>query len=397
MYSTQLMNTSQLYIAASALLIGGVAYLLLSGAPVAYSIGKNVSDFAELEQRFVALAEEKGAVRAFEVLRDAELPPNTDLHLLGHAVGDQLYIQQGTDGMAFCTDDFRNACSHSIVIGTLNDYGPSAEALQRIDEACHKAPGGSGAYTMCYHGLGHGVFAYFGYDLAQTVAFCKRMGSAEFHDEQYTQCVGGAIMELLSGGGHDKDKWYAAREKYLTPEDPLYPCNSELIPDTAKWHCYSYLTPRLIEAAGADLGFPDPALFPRAFSFCEAIPHTEQSLRDSCFGGFGKDFVPIAGARDIRRVDQFSDAVYAQAASWCMLSPARDGAEACVRQGLQSVFWGGENDPTASFRFCTAAPLSLQDACYAELAFAIPRYLPGSEGEKWCEKLPASFIDICRT
>jgi len=360
----------------------------------ASTIGQGVATFKELTDRFATLANEKGAVYAFEVLRQATLPPDTDLHLLGHTVGDILYTQKGVAGIADCTQDFRNACSHAVVIGALNEFGPSDSTLKQIDDACKQAPGGSGAYTMCYHGLGHGVFAYFGYDLQKTDAFCKRMGTAKYGYQQYTQCVGGAIMELMGGGGHDHDAWLAAREKYLTG-DPLAPCDTTLITQSAKGFCYIYLTPQLFQAAGAELARPDPATFPKAFSFCDVIPKSQKSNRDSCFGGFGKEFIPLAGDRDIRRVALFSDQAYATAASWCDLSGPQDGKESCIAQEVESVFWGGENDPAASFRFCSLVPGGLQSACYRRIAFDIKRYLPEAAQTQWCNKLAPTYQDGC--
>lgn len=385
---------------AAAGILAFAGFFLLARMPAvpfaeAASIGQGVRSFDELSKRFETIAKEKGGLYAYEVLRRAKLPPDTDLHLLGHAVGDILYTQEGVGGIAGCTQDFRNACSHSIVIGTLQEYGPGEEALALIDDSCHKAPGGSGAYTMCYHGLGHGVFAYFGYDLDKTNAFCKRMGTEEYHEQQYTECMGGAIMELMGGGGHDPEQWRAARTKYLT-KDPLAPCTNPLIPEEAKGYCYIYLTPRLLELAGAQLAHPDPSSFPRAFSYCDAIPKSSQPQRDSCFGGFGKEFVPLAAARDIRAIDAMTDSDYALAGGWCLLSAAQDGQRACIRQELESVFWGGENDPAASFRFCAVAPEQLRDDCYRRLAQNIRRYLPDEKQKEWCGLLAAGFQEACK-
>ncbi len=359
----------------------------------AETIAAGSQDFKELSERFVDLANRKGAIYALEVLRIVELPPNTDLHLLGHVVGDELYKQKGVAGIADCTQEFRNACSHTIVIGALNEFG-GEKALTLIRDACERAPGGLGAYTMCYHGLGHGVFAYYGYDLPKTVDFCRKTGTERYHDEEFTQCVGGAVMELMGGGGHDRDRWLAAREKYLDPQHPLWPCSSNVVPSEAKSYCYMYLTPRLLQLAGADLGHPDPMTFPKAFSFCDVLPRTEQRLRDACYGGFGKEFVPLAGARDIRNVDNFSNEAYDNVIIWCALSPAPDGRNACIQDALSSIFWGGENDPEASFRFCALVDNAAgQSACYAELASDVGRYLP--ERTDLCMRLPASHRGSC--
>ena len=138
--------------------------------------GKNLS-FEELQKYFKDLADKKGARYAFAVLKVAPLGPNIDLHLLGHTVGDVLYKQEGASGITACNNDFRNACSHSIVVGLFYDKGE--KALGPISEACRKAPGGSGAYTMCFHGLGHGILSYTGYDMAKAAEICKKTGTKE--------------------------------------------------------------------------------------------------------------------------------------------------------------------------------------------------------------------------
>jgi hypothetical protein len=350
--------------------------------------------FDELSGYFTALAGKKGAVYAYHVLAVVVLPPGIDMHLMGHVVGEELYKQEGIEGIKECTPDFRNACSHTIVIGALQEFGAGDATVGKIRAACKQAPGGPGAYTMCYHGLGHGVFAYFGYKIPETVAFCERLGTKEYGNQEYPQCVGGMIMELIDGGGHDQDQWEAARVAYVDPNDPLAPCNRAIIPEATKSFCYTYLTPNLFAAAGANLGNPDPATFSKAFSFC--TPIASAALRKVCYGGFGKEFVPLAGARDIRNVDSFSDEVYRRAIGWCMEGPSDEARTACVSQALSSVFWGGENDPEASFRFCSLVPEgAMSDACYADLSGDIRSYTSGDTRAKLCGRLPEAFVAGC--
>ena len=132
------LNTYRYHLVIAFMIASVISYFLLSASQTLYAeadtIGKNVANFKELETRFQDLAKEKGGAYAYEVLKRAPLPPNTDLHLLGHAVGDVLYAQVGIDGIALCTQDFRNACSHSIVIGALNEFG-GEPALLKIRDA----------------------------------------------------------------------------------------------------------------------------------------------------------------------------------------------------------------------------------------------------------------------
>lgn len=362
--------------------------------PEAATIGQGNPSFQEISDRFTALAEKKGAVYAFDVERVAPLPPNIDTHLLGHVIGGVLYQQKGIDGIADCTSDFRNACSHAIVIGALDEFGTGSATVSMIQAACKKAPGGTGAYTMCFHGLGHGVFAYFGYDIPKAVAFCKRLGTPEYGDQEFTQCVGGMIMELVDGGGHDHDQWLAAQPKYFDPSDPLAPCDRSMIPEEAKSFCIMYLTPHLFQAAGADIANPDPSTFPKAFSFCDALkdPH----LRDTCYSSFGKEFIPLAAAHDIRNVDQMSDGEYGEAISWCMMGGSTEADQACIGQALASIFWGGENDPQASFRFCSlVSDTGVKDECYKQLADNIASYTSGTARSDLCAKLPEADQSGC--
>ncbi len=359
------------------------------------TIGGNAQDFKQLSERFTALAKEKGGVYAYEVLKRAQLPLNTDLHLLAHAVGDELYRQKGVAGIADCTQDFRNACSHTIVIGALNDFGE--DALPKIREACSRAPGGTGAYTMCYHGLGHGVFAYFNYDLPETIALCKKTGTESYREREYVECAGGAIMELMGGGGHDRDLWLAARDKYLNANDPLSPCSTNVIPRDAKGMCYTYITPHLFEAAGADLASPQPIHFAEAFLMCDKISKAEQDLRQACFAGIGKEFPVLAFARDIRAIGNATDKELGLMREWCALAPHEEAYESCTGSVVGSLFWGGENDPNISVRFCSAAVGNEKSECFERIFGEAATYLPISSPGRGnlCARVPDEFKSKC--
>ncbi len=362
----------------------------------ASSIASGVKGFAQLSEKFQFLAQEKSALYAYEVLRRAVLPPGTDVHLLAHTVGDELYKQKGVSGIADCTQEFRNACSHTIVIGALNEFG-SEKALSLIHDACQKAPGGSGAYTMCHHGLGHGVFAFYGYDLSKTVAFCKKTGTAAYRNREYIECVGGALMELMGGGGHDKVAWLASREKYLDAKDPLAPCSTHVIPGEAKGMCYMYLTPHLFEAAGGNLANPQPRDFATAFRFCDRISKSTSDLREACFSGIGKEFPVLALSRDIRSVEVADDNALRQMRDWCALAPHEEAYEDCARSIVSSLYWGGENDPHTVVRFCGLAEEEDRSRCFTGV-FEEAKQYPSLRypGAKLCTLVPVDIQSSCQ-
>jgi hypothetical protein len=358
---------------------------------------QNVS-FEELQSYFQNVAKNKGARYAFNLLKVAPLAPNTDLHLLGHAVGDILYKQEGLNGITACTNDFRNACSHAIVIGLFFDKGDGA--LADIADACRKAPGGNGAYTMCFHGLGHGILAYEGYDMQKTAAMCQKTGTAQFGFREGTECIGGSVMEIIEGGGHDHETWAKQRLIYLDPKHPLSLCQSDFIPQSSRFMCYEYLTPYLFEAAGGDFNSPNPAIFPKAFAFCNAVPLADTADRNSCFGGFGKEFDGIVQSKDIRltSINNISDDRLKQVYNWCAMAQNKAGTTVCMNDALNSLYWGGENDPNVSVRYCNQVSDSGdRHACFVNLVGNVSSYTPDTQKRKnICAQFPVEEADMCK-
>ncbi len=329
----------------------------------AFLAGKSEYHYMQLADFFKKLAQTKGARYAFDVLAIAKLPPNTDIHLLGHVVGDVLYRKEGARGMAICTNDFRNACSHSIVVGLFSDYGEAA--LEKIADACRSAPGGKGAYMMCFHGLGHGVLAQYGYDLKKAVESCQKSATLQFENRESTECIGGTIMEIVGGGFHDRDAWSKQRVKYLIKDDPLAPCNRPIIPDQAKHMCYFYLTPN----------FSIPFDVKTAFAVCNQISREDPMNRDFCFGGVIKEFIPLLRKRDIRSLETLGNDELVKIYQACKLAPVEDGTISCIRHAVNTLYWGGENKPDSAMDFCKViSDKGQQDLCLSHLTGAVNFY-----------------------
>ena len=354
---------------------------------------KKDASFQQITEYLTYLAKKKGAEYAFGVLQRADLPPNFDIHLLAHAVGDVLYAQKGVKGIQVCTDDFRNACSHSIVIAHLMKFGP--QSLNQIADTCHQAPGGKGAYTMCFHGLGHGVLAYNDYDMEKAVAMCKRTGTVAYDRREYIECVGGVMMEMASGV-HDPKVWMAQKTRYFSSSDPLSPCDMDFMEDVVRPQCYQYLTPHLFEAAGADLQSPSENTYKKAFTYCDLIGQDRAADRDSCYSSFGKEFVVIAQQRDIRKIESMSDNQLKKIASWCNLAPNPSAVRACNLNVINSLFWGGENDSEISVRYCNALQTKDRGGCFDHLIQIAAYYLTAPETKQiLCERIDKSYPAKC--
>ncbi|TSC78246.1 MAG: Uncharacterized protein G01um101429_860 [Parcubacteria group bacterium Gr01-1014_29] len=373
-------------------------FLFVGSYPEVKELEGRQLNFQELSVYFTALAEKKGAAYAYEVLKAISVPPNIDMHLLGHVVGDVLYRQKGMEGISICREDFRNACSHSIVVGAFIERGE--DAIYSIQKACYRAPGGKGAYTMCFHGLGHGVLAYAEYDFLKAVELCKKTGTSEYQNREYAECVGGAVMELIGGGFHDKELWSEMRPQYLKSDDPLSLCSVAMIPDReARELCYVYITPYLFEAVGANMGNPTGDDFKKAFPYCDSIPLQETIFRDACYRGFGKEFVGLVLGRDIRAgsVENMNDTQLSQMYDWCLLADNREGSAACMLHAMDSLFWGGENNPKVSLRFCAMMQDDYyQQSCMQHLLHAARYYFEDDkQKEEFCKQVPEEYRGAC--
>lgn len=369
-----------------------------SSYPELVAVNNKDLNFDELSGFFNNLAEKKGGRYAFNSLKVANIKQNIDLHLLGHGIGDVLYKQEGINGISFCDNDFRNACSHSIVIGLFTEKGEGALAL--VPSACQKAPGGLGAYGMCFHGLGHGILAYEGYDMEKASKICQKTGTPKNNFIESTQCISGAVMEIIGGGFHDRESWEVERKKYLKKDTPLSLCQSSIIPNNAKILCYEYLTPYLFEVVGADLGKPSADDFEKAFKICNSIPISKRAERDSCYGGFGKEFDGLVQGRDIRQgsINSLSQDKLKQIYGWCLLAKNIDGINSCVVHALSSLYWGGENDRGVSIRFCgVVSDESLKDSCFISLIGSVSQYIKDDKyRNEFCSEIPTIYQDRCR-
>lgn len=354
-------------------------------------------DFKGYSNFFSDLTQRKGALYAYQVLKRAPIAPGIDIHLLGHIVSDEIYKEYGIQGIQFCDHDFRNACSHAIVVGALLEEGE--EALSGIREACAKAPGGRGAYTMCFHGLGHGVLAYTGYDLPKALELCKKTGTEQYRNREYIECVGGTIMEITGGGFHNPKLWEEQSMLYMESDDPFSLCANSSMPEIVKPQCFFYLTPHLLKVARAGFAQQTSESFRKAFGFCARIPKDDSVNRDSCFGGFGKEFVVLAQNRDIRRIDEASDNQLSKSYEWCLLAGEKDGTISCIRHAANSLYWGGENRRDAMLRFCNLILDSYyRQSCFTHAIGAVSAYVKDVEyRESFCKELPSRYLQECRS
>ncbi len=360
----------------------------------------NLRTYDDYKEYFVSLAKRKTAVYAFEVLKYADIPSNVDTHRIGHNIGYVQYEQKGLKGIYDCTTDFRNACEHAIVVQALILSGP--QALIDVAKVCSEGPGGITAYVHCFHGVGHGLMAYLGYDFKEAVSTCRQVYdfAVEYNPNVTTkamwyECVGGSMMELTQGE-HDQNAWERAKKIYMPESDILMPCDADFVPREAKPMCYSYLKPRFLEAAGAVRGSPSPDTYPKALSYCEKIPEDDPDSRDGCYAGFGAAFAYFASG-DARALEHMSDEELSNVHEWCgFISDERERI-VCALSALDVIFWGGQNESPASITFCSLSPDdTLRSRCFSALGESA-RYSFESESrlKTFCADFPDAYKSAC--
>jgi hypothetical protein len=356
--------------------------------------------FDAYKDYFVNLAQKKSAMYAFSVLRNADIPSAISIHRVAHEIGYVHFEQKGLAGIYSCTTDFRYACEHAVVVQALITLG--AEALQDVARVCSEGPGGVDAYVHCFHGVGHGLMAYLGYDYEEAVGTCKQVydiavtlrpdvtGKRLWHE-----CIGGATMELMDGE-HDKDAQAKAKLTYMPASDILMPCDADFISNEVRPICYSYLKPRFFEAAGVTGGVPSPEAYPKALSYCKKIPDDEFGSRDGCYAGFGAGFAYLITG-DESTFQNASDSAIVHVHELCSLADDSNGRVACDLAALDIIFWSGQSGVSAATSYCSLAPdAGVKGRCFAMLfSYGAYSFPDKTKRSAFCAEFPAEYAETC--
>ena len=347
-------------------------------------------NFRELESFFTKLANEKGAIHAYEELKEAKLAPGTDLHLLGHIVGEEIYVQEGITAIVYCTPDLQYACSHAIISRYLLENGEGN--INKIKGICDSLLEGSGgAYLQCFHGLGHGALAYVNYDLPKAIDLCQMAGA----QGETRSCIGGVVMELVGGGLHNKKVWAQQHDKYFSSADPLAPCNKLFMPENSKSICYIFSTPYLLSYYNPQ-NITNGDNIKKAFELCSLIPSTEKENKTACYGGFGKEFAVLAMDRQIKSGYIATNEELTKAYNWCILAPERDGVLACIAYAVDAYYSNGDNPYTNAVNFCSLNESKYRDHCFKIIVNLVLKFnIDKKNIETFCSEIPEQFMYLC--
>lgn len=111
-------------------------------------------------------------------------------HQLAHVFGAALYLEKGLDAVAACDDKFQYGCLHEFFGRAIAEHGLSV--IPQLDAQCKRSSGTDAA--RCEHGLGHGILAYYGYDVTgrdRAVTACHQVSDVG-------ACESGLFMEYFN-------------------------------------------------------------------------------------------------------------------------------------------------------------------------------------------------------
>lgn len=260
-------------------------------------------------------------------------------HTAAHVFGELLYDRFGLQGLEFCDDSFNSGCYHAFFGKAIAKE--KTHVFSRLSDMCGS---GKRAQRNCYHGVGHGLVAYFGYEeneLLPALSECDSLSSS-----QANSCEEGAFMEynfrLLQHGPNI----FVGAVRPLG-DDPQAPCSA--LPEKFRANCY-YSQPNWWKN-----------VFQRDFekigNFCAALSESEKI---QCFLGTGKDiawFFPknVANAKNI-----------------CDTMPAYDDKLTC-RSGAALAILTRTGDEVLAQKMCTGLDSRDQETCVRRFEFVRER------------------------
>ena len=110
-------------------------------------------------------------------------------HELSHIIGNEMYKQNGFDGIKFCDPAFSFGCYHGVTEQMLLDKGKSG--LKEAEQKCVGLfPDNQAFAASCIHGIGHGILTWEGIDINISLKDCDSL------DENHRNyCYDGVFME----------------------------------------------------------------------------------------------------------------------------------------------------------------------------------------------------------
>lgn len=347
--------------------------LTLGGRFDRTSEGTEINDIkltTKLEDRVVLykkLIERVGPIEAQEALFRSGLPFDGETHLLNHTIGDYLYEKYGPSGLVQCRDYFLSSCYHGFLLHAIASGG-----LPMVEEsynACLKE--GMSVATQCAHAIGHGFLANLGYkNIPEALKACDEAAKTMNNFPAFN-CYDGIFMEniwAVHDGEPSPDRW-------VKPEDPLYPCNDPRIESKYLTGCWSNQPSLAYQLFKGDIE--------KVGKLCETVKVKE--LQQMCFDGLARQIHPITSGSVEKTFNL------------CGLMPSQKWTDFCININARSSYSVGDRE--TPFQICGIIRTEAKQDCYNQLLSVMGSYRKGNEDLKpVCAKIiDANWRTHCET
>lgn len=197
-------------------------------------------------------------------------------HTEAHYFGAALYQEVGLAGAFTCDDRFQYGCLHELLGRALHAQGVSV--LPALHALCVQSEAAD-PYSLCEHGIGHGLLSYVGYDaqaLTRALSLCKNSSTPAAAGK----CEAGVFMEYF-----DQTMLGADTPPFkISKDSPFAPCSGFSASEHAQ--CVSFM-PRVWRKNFWPTSATSTAAVTATGRYCESLP--EHFLQISCFAGIGNE------------------------------------------------------------------------------------------------------------
>ncbi|HEX5727577.1 MAG TPA: hypothetical protein VFX98_19045 [Longimicrobiaceae bacterium] len=271
-------------------------------------------------------------------------------HQVAHALGRWAALRAGSrpDVYRDCTPRFQSGCYHGVLETYLARAPVDDGSVAALCGAITRPDAPRLEYRECAHGLGHGLMARFGHELAPALRACDGLAA----EDGRVECWDGVFMEnVVHGMGEDGHHAGAGHAPGAAPprpafraDDPAFPCDSV----AAKYRpsCWHYQH-RVVWAFNGG----DPAATLRACG-------RETPAAAACYRGFGKQ-VASESPTEAEQTVALCRAGRPELAGWCVAGAA---------EFYVDLSW--TTDPAHTF--CARVPAELKPACYGMIGSRLP-------------------------
>lgn len=329
-----------------------------------------ISELINDQNRLLSFLKQKGVKYAMEkLIVESGGGSAFDCHQQAHLIGRLGYKTEGSKIFQSCRYYCHSGCYHGAMESFLQEKGTNNLA-DNIKGICDTFNIRFGIFE-CLHGIGHGLLAYFDYDLPKAIEECKKLSN----DFSTNSCYGGLFMEnILTGQGLGAKEKEKHQTKWVNKTDPHYPCDAINKDFDVQFQCYQMQTSWMLTILNYD--------FDKVARECFKAP---KKLMSVCFKSYGRD-ASGHSLRDPAKIKKLCDKI-----------PLGEYRNQCAIGAVNVIidFWGPELKNQAT-DLCRILNEPEKNNCYTALVGRLgDLFNTKEEHNKICQEFEERYKNLC--